>query len=289
LWYLEQESDEWKQINPGGAIPPGRKNHAAAAYGEKMFVFFGEGDTGVPLGDIRAYDTSTNTWEEVITQGAVQPPYVSGHSTVVANDKVYMFGGKDRYDNVYSDLWSLPTSPPYIWTKETDYNLPSQGHRAVTDGAKMYVHGGDNGQLVYDHLLSYDYATKKWEKITPQSSIPAGRTNAIGALPSVYKIIIQGGRGQTGERGDTWEYDIVSNQWVQKADGPVQSRAAAVGVPAESSQFKISASSPAASHILMFGGERSGQFLDEMWKYSSAANPPKTTSAINLLLIDQNP
>jgi len=286
LWYLEQESDEWKQLNPNGALPKARKDHAAVAYGEKMFIFFGADAQGVPLGDIWAYDTVLKIWQEVNPKGELPVPK-SNSSVAVAGDTAYMYGGKDRYNNVYSDLYSFDLKT-FTWKREGDSDYASQGHWAGTSGTEMYVYGGDNGQLVYDHLLSYDYATKEWKKITPQSSIPAGRTNAIAAL-NADKITIEGGRGQTGERGDTWEYDIVSNQWVKKADGPVQSQAAAVGVPAGSSESMISASQ-AAGYILMFGGQRSGQFLDEMWKYSYGAPiAPKTTPAINLLLQDKNP
>lgn len=282
LWYLEGSS-EWKKVTPNNTPPKARKNYAAVAYGEKMHIFFGQGDQG-PLGDIWAYDTGLNIWQEVQTQGAERPSPLSGHSVVVAGGTAYLFGGQDQYGNVFGDLWSLDLTT-HTWNHLQGYNLPSKGHRAVTDGAKMYVYGGDNGQLVYDHLLSYDYAAKQWQKISPQSSIPPGRTCPIATLDA-NKILISGGRGQTEELGDTWEYDIVSNQWVRKADGPVQSRSAAVVLPTGSSEYMISTSLQTGSYILLFGGERDGQFLDEMWKYSSASNAPKPTPAINLLLLN---
>jgi N-acetylneuraminic acid mutarotase len=280
------ESNEWKEINLGGAIPKARKNHGAVAYGEKMFVFFGVDNTGAPLGDIWAYARGAHEWQVVQTLGE-RPGARSNFSVSEAGGKVYLFGGEDQYGNVLSDLWSLDLRK-YTWNQEPECDVASQGHRTVTNGTEMYVYGGDNGELVYDHLLSYDFAARKWQKITPQSTIPPARTCHIATLDA-NKIRVSGGRGQTEELRDTWEYDIVSNQWVKKADGPVQSRAAAVVRPSGTSESMISASLPAANHILMFGGERGGQFLDEMWKYSYESNAPKITPAINLLLLNQNP
>jgi len=286
IWFYQAGENSWVKIDPSNTPPKPRKNHAAVAYGEKMFIFYGAGNTGAPLGDIWAFDPGTNTWQEVQTLGERADPR-SNFSVVVAGGKGYLFGGKDQDGNVLSDLYSLNLQTNR-WTYLGEDNSPSQGHQAVANGAKMYVTGGDNGQLVYDHLWSYDFAARQWQKISPQSTIPPPRTNHIAALDA-NKIRISGGRGQTEELRDTWEYDIVSNQWVKKADGPVQSRAAAAGRPAGSSESMISASQ-AAGHILMFGGERGGQFLDEMWKYSyDAPIAPKAIPAINLLLLDQNP
>lgn len=272
LYRFMEESDEWIQITPNNSPPKARKNHGAAAYGEKMFIFFGVGDQGYPLGDIWAYDVVKNQWEEVITQGTKQPTPTGGLSVVAANGRFYPFGGKDRYGNVYSDLWSLDLRSN-TWNQEPSHTLPSQGHTAVANDATMYVYGGDNGQLVHNHLLSYDFATKVWKTVSTGGDVPAGRTTHIATLDA-NKIRISGGRGQTEELGDTWEYDIVSNQWVRKADGPVQSRSAAVVLPTSSSSAMSRAASQEVNHILMFGGERNGLFLDEMWEYFPVPGTP---------------
>ena len=72
--------------------------------GDKMIVFGGF-DHGVRLNTIIAFEFTTNTWEEIKVNGKTQPQSRAGHSAVIHENSMYIFGGKDEDNEKLNDLW----------------------------------------------------------------------------------------------------------------------------------------------------------------------------------------
>ena len=56
--------------------------------------------------DLWVFDAINDTWTQVTTTGDIPPP-VNEHSSCVADDRMYVYGGNDFQGIVYSSLYVL--------------------------------------------------------------------------------------------------------------------------------------------------------------------------------------
>ena len=84
-----------------------RDEHSAILYGDAMIIYGGFVDIGERTSQIIKYDFKKKEWEIVEQEGEIVPNSRVGHSAVIFEDTMYIFGGRD-YDNVrLNDLWAF--------------------------------------------------------------------------------------------------------------------------------------------------------------------------------------
>jgi len=113
-----------------------------------MLVFGGfDGTYGGRRNDLWSYRAATNTWEQLVPNGAPPSPRV-GHSTVwdAAQDRMLVFGGDDN--NYLNDLWSYQATSN-AWVQLDPSGGPPHwriGQSAAWDAAdsRMLVFGGSS-------------------------------------------------------------------------------------------------------------------------------------------------
>ena len=268
----------WTPEEPANNPPAPRYKHSAVALGERMYILFGEGESGL-LQDIWVYDPLSKEWREQVVSSISKPAARSGHTSVVLYGQIFLYGGKTA-TGVVNDMWSFNLRSQ-TWTQRENGGIPVYGHTAVVDdtGGKMYVFGGSNPDGSYrNDLLSYDLNTQQWENIAVQGDLPSPRAFHV----SVYeanKIKISGGRGYNSsgvltDLDDVWEFNTVAVKWTPKAKVSPHSFSSAVVVPKSSgnlSQFQNLGLAPRATSgtvILFFGGLRDGQTIAETFEYT---------------------
>lgn len=104
VYTLNLASEKWKQAQTSKG-PEGRSNHTAVIFKDHMYVFGGTNDEGEKLRDFWKLDMRTYHWEEVIGQGEV-PSGRSGHSCVIYNDVMIIFGGMKDITKETNDMYS---------------------------------------------------------------------------------------------------------------------------------------------------------------------------------------
>lgn len=87
-------------------------------------------------------------WEEIRVD-SLRPDRRSHHSAAEYKGKVYIFGGQDLREGVFSDFFALTISTGISWDDKwevmpVDENAPGEvaRHTAVVSGDRMYVFGG---------------------------------------------------------------------------------------------------------------------------------------------------
>jgi N-acetylneuraminic acid mutarotase len=114
VYSLNLNNEKWKLAHTTSG-PRSRSNHSAVVYKEHMFTFGGTNDEGEKMNDMWKLDLRTYAWEELRTSGDV-PSSRSGHSAVMFNDLMIVFGGmkditketNDMYTfNIESNTWVL--------------------------------------------------------------------------------------------------------------------------------------------------------------------------------------
>jgi N-acetylneuraminic acid mutarotase len=262
----------WEPMTVTGDPPLPRKYHSAVGYNSKMYVFFGEYQSGL-LTDIWGCDTVSKRWEQRDSPSP-KPTARKNHAAVAIADQIYLFAGQWSSTMAFKDVWAYNPNLQQ-WTQKTcNPSGERYGHRACVYDGKMVAYGGykpagsaasaersaygATQDTVLADLWRYDPATDAWTEITPAGGIiPPGR--AFCALTTYgNKMWISGGQDAAGDRNDTWEFNFDTLQWTRLADGPTQSFARAATIT----------DTHGAEIVLMYGGERAGTAINETWLYS---------------------
>ena len=159
----------WEHQQTTGLGPTPRADHTAIAISEtKMLVFGGRSMASGflrYLNDAYILDTSSTppTWEKLYTTGP-KPGVRSGHTAVVHQNKMYVFGGQSD-QGYYNDLFALDLGN-YHWEKVKSVGKlpePRAGHVAVIHGDRIFITCGASSTAVYSDLFSYNFEFKRWQ------------------------------------------------------------------------------------------------------------------------------
>lgn len=156
---------KWTRPAVFGAPPPPRGGHTGVMVGNLFIVFGGtlyKGDNKFAyLNDTWALDVDTMKWH--LPKCAGRPPGGRyGHTAVVVDYKVYIFGGKGEGGILYNDLWCLDVEK-WSWAM-----IPSStaappgtrfGHSMIAVGDKLAVFGGWDGRAANNEFWLFDLCT----------------------------------------------------------------------------------------------------------------------------------
>ena len=230
---------------PEGTAPPARADTAYAVTPEgRMFMFFG--DRAVPMRcnfppsdfieDAFAFNTVNGRWAPIEVQGA--GPQARARAEGIwdeVNSQFVLFGGRWRAGTsgaytFYGDVWGFnPASS--AWTELSAAGIGKPTGRTLmalaTDGAKMYMHGGDLNPsgLTLDcqnDTWSFDLATNQWEQLTTSGPTPPIRcfhSAVVARTQNRLYVFAGGGNGafQGPFYDDLWYLDLGTNTWTQVA------------------------------------------------------------------------
>jgi N-acetylneuraminic acid mutarotase len=215
-------------------MPTARWGVIAATVSNKIYAFGGQIATGAGTGANEMYDPATNVW----ATKASLPAGLSAQGVTGCTDgtKIYLFYNNLAYSynpatNSYAQLASiLPGQPMLSW-----------GSCSYVNG-KIYVIGGySNGAVSYNRI--YTIATNTW---TCGADLPFRMYGSLRENPVVGSniYVVQGQQADSEFSSAVYQYNTVTNSWVQKSFGPH----AADGVAGASYNGKI----------YTFGGRQDG-------------------------------
>jgi hypothetical protein len=144
---LRESSMQW---------PRGRYGHSAINCNGNLLIFGGQDGTHY-LCDLFLFNTSNDTWQEIITEGAVPHP-MSFHAAFTPNNQTMLvYGGmnnKTVFDNFYrldigAKKWHSIKVMGHGHSLKSDpreMQIPLFGHSCVMAGGRMFRLGGTNGK-----------------------------------------------------------------------------------------------------------------------------------------------
>ncbi|GAA5803685.1 hypothetical protein HPULCUR_009168 [Helicostylum pulchrum] len=144
-----------------------------------------------------------------------KPPKMRAHSSVVFQDKMFVFGGTSK--TLCSDIlyileldtftWSIPkvsgTLPP-----------PCRAHCLLVDesNGKIYLFGGGDGQQYHNHLYVLDTFTMAWSRPKTTGDKPTERRAHATVLWQNSLYVFGGGDG-TKALNDVYRLDLSTKEW----------------------------------------------------------------------------
>jgi len=269
LWRFNEDNSMWEEETPIDGPPPARMAHSAVAHGGKMYVFFGEGESGL-LEDIWKYDPSSNTWTECLSGGLDTPAARKYHSATSVGDKIYVGGGILSGDISAWDFWKYDPSTG-DWESQSPHPGAYAGHGAFPFDGNIYAFGGYSESGIYrNDVWKYNPSTIEWYWVEAGGTLPFEWGYFASAFATgTHGVSIFTFGGEDASRaaslssvGYSYKYDPACSTWTRLADGPAISHGAAACL-----------SSGDSVDVYIFGGLNTADDpTNNMWKYDPDAD-----------------
>ncbi|KAG9409492.1 Kelch domain-containing protein 10 [Aphanomyces cochlioides] len=173
---------------------------------------------GHPDDDFELDPVEETDWTKLQVSGT-KPPVRSGHSSVVVNGVMYVFGGYNE-GNCHNDLYAF-NLVHHHWTKlEHKGGIVPDGRAshawcASTDQTKLYLFGGSGphwGQTNMGKLLQYCLVTHEWSVVpTSGTHPPPGYGQSLVAIDN--KLYLFGGTSGHIYVNDMYVFDELQHTW----------------------------------------------------------------------------
>lgn len=132
LWRYDITRHIWQKL----ANMPSAKSTAVVATAQDIYAIGGEQNLD-NLASVERYDIANNQWHSMPNL----PHAISAHSTVLANNTVWVFADEDQSQSVYT-----LTLPSDIWHAASIKYKPALYTSANSIGNTLYVIGGNAGK-----------------------------------------------------------------------------------------------------------------------------------------------
>ncbi|BDA44522.1 Acyl-CoA-binding domain-containing protein 4 [Coccomyxa sp. Obi] len=249
---------------PVGPPPSARWGHAAAAVGDRLFVFGGESPAGTQSNAF-VFNIVQNTWRAVPVPSPRSEdalPAMSGHAACAVRDKIYMFGGRQNRKYLQRTYvfdtgrgaWKCPkkspTDPPGLF----GHTLTSVGQHGI------YLFGGQ-GKKPSNAVYSLDPDTITWAHVDTKGERPDCRQGHSAVWDFADSLIVFGGLSATSVFNDVHVLSLSTGYW---------SRPQCIGQPPPK-RYGHSAVMVASNLMLVFGGcSAQGAFYNDLYLLNTA-------------------
>jgi len=221
LWVYSLAANQWKLLEPAGAIPAARLGHTLLNDEKRQRLILFGGQARGFFSDVWAYDIRTNRWTLLAADNA-GPSLRYGHSAVLdaATDRMIIshgFTNSGRFDDTWE--FDLRANQWRNLTPAGTKPLRRCLHHAVLDpaGRQMYLYGGcasGFGPCPLGDLWSFNLQTNTWTEVSPSIKPPARQHYGFSFDSRRNRVVLFGGSG-AGLLGDTWFFDTGARTWSQ--------------------------------------------------------------------------
>lgn len=210
-----------------------RQGASAFAIGTKGYVTCGYDNAFLLRKDTWEYDAETNKWSQKADFGGASAPARYYATAFAVGGKGYVgTGSSGTGGSNYSDFYSYnPASDS--WAQINPLKDKRQQAVSFVIGDSAYVVTGTNNATVNTRFYVYDYKTDQWfEKwqITNATDMSSDDDyTSITRSGAVAFVINNKAYLTTGSVSNTWEFDPITNVWIEKTAFDANPRTGAVG------------------------------------------------------------
>lgn len=219
IWCYQFDEKKWhKSLGAHKALT----EHTSVVYKNNMYIFGGNG------GLVENYSNNVLSYplpfkpDTVFTRLESQstaPPARSGHSAVVYQDSMYVFGGWNGHTSL-SDFYCF-NFETQTWKKMESQGTPPSKRRmhcTVVYNDCMYLFGGyDESRPARsdNDLYQYHFKTDTWEVVKCRGILPCGRSRAAAVVRDNFMYIV-GGWDRVVHFDDSYRLDLDKFIWYQE-------------------------------------------------------------------------
>ncbi|XP_074659579.1 uncharacterized protein LOC141912255 isoform X2 [Tubulanus polymorphus] len=218
LWKYDIKTNTWNFLETRGDSPGYLEEHTLIAYKDNLCIFGGGfnygGESDTPLWTL---NLETLTWEIFkSTTGCVAPTNRRGHSAVIINGSMHIYGGYIDLKGSNSDMWTYNFG---LVTWNLVYNMQycSSGpgarhwHTAIAYDNCMWVHGGMMDLVPKNDLWKFCFDIQQWTKVKTKPNPPMLQGHIACQVNN--GMLIFGGECAGSFHSDVWKYNFVTHTW----------------------------------------------------------------------------
>ncbi|KAJ1801434.1 hypothetical protein LPJ59_000272 [Coemansia sp. RSA 2399] len=177
LWRVRAEPNadgayEWEEVDTRGGRPFPRGYHTSTLVGNQLVVFGGS-DGQECFGDTSLLSLDTMEWSHV----TIDPPLTRlAHSATLVGMYLFVICGHDGAD--YANQVLMLKLDTLRWETRAIYGpppVPRGYHACALHDGRLYVHGGYNGQEVFDDLYTLELSSYSYLPQVPEFVIGCHR------------------------------------------------------------------------------------------------------------------
>jgi len=190
----------WQYVEQSGDVPDARHNHSAVIHNQRMWVFGGSGFNITYYNDLYCFAFDTQTWTMIhpstdatnihaLCEKFGDIPHARhGHSVVVFNNCMWVFGGKasPKDDKYFDDIHCFDFDTlKWKLVEPSSSSLPHSRcwHSSVLVNHSMIVFGGfymkRRRETYFNDLWVFDLNNLTWKKAEPRGEVPHERNRHI--------------------------------------------------------------------------------------------------------------
>ena len=272
-WAFDLVARTWQPLATGAVTrPPARFSMVAALDRDhnRLLVTTGQGSSAQFFNDVWSFDLLSNTWTQVIAQGAA-PPIRYGSAGGSANAgaaALYLshgFTDQGRFD----DTWTFDLTTQQ-WTNVTPTGpLPLRRclHAgALTASDTLVIFGGcasGFGPCPLNDTWRFNVSTANWTQLATQGATPAARYfPGLAAINTCQQAVLFGGHTTGADLNDAWLLDASAGAW-----SPLTPQGAAPAARQSHSMAWLAQFGEISgrSAVAVFGGASASDNLNDLW------------------------
>ena len=182
LFWLNLKSLEWRVVHSESEDKAKARDDHSMASADDGFYIFGGFVEGKRMNDLYKFTYESKKWEclwafkEVNEFSSEEkqkewPCPRSGQAIAYYSDKVYLFGGRNDYNDRLNDMWEFTVSSKR-WEKIKWEESPigRSSHTLIVDSNRMILFGGIvEITKEINEIEQFDFSSKKWSTIDDKS------------------------------------------------------------------------------------------------------------------------
>ena len=239
IWTYNLCTDQWQKHMVLGIAPPPVCVTCAVAVGVEVYLFGGYLASSKPSNELwkltRTSEGLFKWWKLNATDSLKEPAPRQGHTGWQYKDKMWIFGGHvlrlEGYLYENGDLIHFCTNQILCfeplakeWTNPKCFGsipTPRMYHATTVAGNTAWFFGGVSMEQIpfmwHGELYELNMDSLTWTEIHSGQLAPQERYNCTLNAINYNKLVLHGGigSGDTWTLGDTWIFDLQSQEWTQ--------------------------------------------------------------------------
>lgn len=221
----EDTESDWKKIKSETA--PAIRFDSCSFYRIKnnsFYILAGRASENRIYNDIWRFDLSSEQWSSVTTPTGTKIDsggrmnYCSYDNK---NDILYLYGINGSGNTLPSNIlkWTLKDNKMEEIALSSLPDTSLRGHSLTLLKSKLaepslIIFGGeDTGNTLNNDIRIFSLVSKTFEKLEVSGEKPLARMNHTAILSSDNKLIIIGGKSNSGALNDAWSFDFTTKKW----------------------------------------------------------------------------
>lgn len=222
VWRFDPHQNNWTQLRTTGCKPPSLQEHTLVEYNEQLYLFGGQVSASNNEQSFWKLDLATSEWQSLSVKSSklgahLRPTNRRGHSAVIYNNSMYIYGGFEDFRGSSNQLWEYQLANQRwelrnLSSSSANHPEPRHSHSSIVYGDSMYVYGGLSNLKPLSDLWRWSWPEKRWFKEKTRGSSP-GQLHGHTAIEAFGSMFVFGGERKGRATRSLWRLNLSNMSW----------------------------------------------------------------------------